>query len=179
MIKGKKVSLRKVEKKDLPLLYKWINSPAVTRFWYGRDKPKSVQWVKKHFMPMVIGKSESSCWIIEVAKKPIGFMYYTPGKNDDNEFNGRVELDILIGDDQEWGKGYGTDALQAMIKYAFRNQNTERVFLTPYAYNSRAIHLYQKVGFKKEGILRHFDKIEGKFRDCIMLSIIRDDFKKL
>lgn len=176
IIKGKKLNLRKIEEKDLPSLYKWINNPAVSRFWYGRDKPRSMEWIKKHFMPMIIGKRESNCWIIEAGTKPIGFMYNTPGKNDDNEFNGRVELDILIGEDKEWGKGYGTDALLTMIKYAFSEQKAERVFLTPRVSNSRAIHLYQKAGFKHEGVLRHFDKFEGEWTNCLMMSIIKDDF---
>jgi RimJ/RimL family protein N-acetyltransferase len=179
MIKGKKVVLRKVKTGDLPLLHKWINYPSVKRFWHGRDKTRSKDWIERHFTPIISGKSDSSCWVIEVVNKPIGLMYNTPGKSDGNEFNGRIELDILIGEVEEWGKGYGTDALQAMINFIFEKQRAERVFLTPYVSNDRAIHLYQKVGFQKEGILRHFEKFEGKFVDCIMMSIIKEDFKKL
>lgn len=138
-----------------------------------------MQWVDKHFMLMITGKSVSSCWIIEVKRKPIGFMYNTPEKNDDNEFNGRVELDILIGEESQWGKDYGTDAFQAMIRYVFEIQKAERIFLTPRKHNERAIRLYEKVGFKKEGVLRHFEKFEENWTDCIMMSITKNDYKNL
>jgi RimJ/RimL family protein N-acetyltransferase len=179
MIKGKKVILRKAQRKDFSLLYKWINDPEMASFWYGRDKPRSKNWVKKHFTPMVQGKDKSQCWIIEVSKQPIGFMYNTPQKEDDDtRFSGRVELDIMIGEKSEWRKGYGSDALKAMTRYAFIKQKAERVFIIPRVSNSRAIHVYEKVGFKKEGILRHYEKFEGKWIDCLMMSILKDEFKK-
>jgi len=157
MIKGKKVILRPVRKIDFPLLHKWINDPEIARFWYGQDKPRSQEWIEKHFTPMVEGKSESSCWIIE-AEKALGFMYNTPQKEDDGEeFSGRVELDIMIGDSGEQGKGYGTDALRTMINYAFKKQKAERVFIMPRSNNKRAIHVYEKAGFKVEGTRENFN----------------------
>lgn len=177
MIKGNKVFLRPAREQDFPLLYKWVNNPTVVRFWYGRDKPRSMDWITKHFKPIIKGKSNSTCWIIEIGSKPIGFMYSTVDKNDDKEFTGRVEVDILIGEDKEWEKGYGTDALKAMIKYAFQIQKAERVFIMPRISNTRAIHVYEKAGFKKEGILRRFEKFEGEWIDCVMMAIIKDEFR--
>jgi RimJ/RimL family protein N-acetyltransferase len=176
MIKGKKVILRPVTEKDFTLLHKWINNPAVLGFWYGKDKLRSMKWVKDHFLSIIKNESNSSCWIIEVSGEPIGFMYNTICKDDD-KFTGRVELDILIGDDKKRGKGYGADALKAMIYYAFKVQKAQRVYLTPHIKNVRAIHVYEKVGFKKEGILRSFEKFEGKWIDCVMMSIIKGEFK--
>lgn len=178
MIKGKKVILRKNKQKDTPLFYKWINDPEVAKFWYGRDKSRSKEWVRKHFTPMIEGKSQSQCWIIEAKRRPIGFMYNTPQKEDDGiKFSGRVELDIMIGERNEWGKGYGTDALRTMIDYTFNKQKAERVYIMPRVSNARAIHLYEKVGLKKEGILRRYEKFEGKWIDCLMMAILKSDFE--
>lgn len=180
MIKGKKTTLRKLQKKDFSLLYKWINDPQVARFWYGRDKPRSKEWVKKHFTPILQGKNKSQCWIIEAKGKPIGFMYNTPEKEDDStKFSGRVELDIMIGEPSQWGKGCGTDALGAMVNYAFGKQKAQRVYIMPRTSNPRAIHVYKKVGFKKEGTLRHYEKFEGKWINCLMMAILRQEFRCL
>lgn len=175
----KKVILRPVKKEDIPVFHKWVNDPEIMGFWYGRDKPKTLAWAKKHFLPIIKGESPSQCWTIEVEGKPIGFMYNTPSLDEDaGEFSGRVELDILVGDKREQGKGYGTDALRAMIVYAFNKQKAERVFIIPRLSNQRAIHVYEKVGFKKEGILHHFEKLEGKWIDSLMMAIIRDEFEQ-
>lgn len=179
MIKGKKVVLRKVKQKDLPLLYQWINDPEVAKFWYGRDKPRSRQWVKKHFTPMVQGKSESQCWMIELNKRPTGFMYNTPQKEDDGPgFSGRIELDIMIGEKNQWGKGYGSDAMRVMLEFAFSKQKAERVYVLARTSNTRAINFYEKIGFQKEGILRHFEKFEGKWTDSLMMAILKSEFEK-
>lgn len=178
MIKGKKVILRPLKQIDFPILYKWINDPEIMKFWYGRDKPKSKEWIKKHFTAILEGKDPSQCWIIEAGGRPIGYMYNTPEKDSDTgEFKGKVELDILIGEKDEWSKGYGSDALLAMVNYAFTIQQAERVWLTPRSSNPRAIHVYEKVGFKHEGVLHHFEKFEGKWIDCLMMSIIKGEFK--
>lgn len=90
---------------------------------------------------------------------------------------GRVELDILIGDKTKRDKGYGSDALKATLNYAFNVQGAERVFIIPRTINPRAIHVYEKVGFKKEGVLRHHEKFEGKWIDSVMMSVLKDEFK--
>ena len=159
-------------------MYKWFNNPEVLEFWYGRDKPKTKAWIKKHFEPIIAGKKASQAWAIEAEGKLIGYMYNTPEKNDEGEFTGRLELDILIGEKDKWEKGYGSDALRAMLTYAFDKQKAERVFLMPRTHNKRAIYVYEKVGFKKEGVLRHFEKFEGKWTDNIMMSILKGEFKK-
>lgn len=178
MIKGQLVKLRPVKQKDFLFLYKWINHPNAMPFWYGRDRPRSKAWIKKHFSPIIKGENPSSCWIIEVRGKPIGLIYNTTSKNDDNEFTGQVELDILIGEVEKWSKGYGTDALKTMVQYCFAKQNAQRVWLTPNQSNQRAIHLYEKIGFKKEGILRRYEKFEGKWINSIMMSIIKPEWEK-
>ena len=133
--------------------------------------------VKNHFNPAIEGKVNYTYWMIEVNKKPIGYMANTAEKGDDGLFMGRVELDILIGEKSMWEKGYGSDALRAMINYAFKKQGAQRVFLTPRLINPRAIYVYEKVGFKKEGVLRHFEKFEGKLIDTVMMSILKEEFK--
>lgn len=179
VFREEKFVLRPAKKEDIPLFHKWINDPEVMSFWYGRDKTKTLAWAKKHFLPIIKGKSSSQCWTIEVGGKPIGFMYNTPSQDEDtSEFTGRVELDILIGDKGEQGKGCGTNALRTMVTYAFNEQKAERVFVSPRVSNERAIHVYEKVGFKKEGILRHYEKFEGKWIDCLMMAIIKDGSKK-
>lgn len=118
MIKSGKVILRPLTKSDFLILHQWINDPEIMKFWYGRDKPRSAGWIRKHFASITSDKSESQCWIIEVTGKPIGYMYNTPETDSETgEFKGKVELDILIGEKDEWGKGYGSDALLAMVNY--------------------------------------------------------------
>ncbi|MBI5465073.1 GNAT family N-acetyltransferase [Candidatus Gottesmanbacteria bacterium] len=178
MIKGNKTKIRPLRKEDFPNIFRWVNDPGIMQFWYGRDKQRSMEWIKKHFTPAIEGKTDWTYWVIETNNKPIGYMCNTVEKDDDGEFIGKVEIDILIGEKEMQEKGYGPNALKAMINYAFKTQKAERVFLVPRLTNSRAIHVYQKVGFKKEGTLRHYEKFEGRWVDNLMMSVLKDEYKK-
>jgi ribosomal-protein-alanine N-acetyltransferase len=178
MIKGKRVALRMIQRRDFSLICKWLNDSEVLKFWGGRDKCRSMGWVEKLYQPMVEGKSWIKCWMIEVKNRPIGFIYNNPDTDEEGSFSGGVGLDILIGEKSKWGEGYGVEALEAMLDHAFNEQNAERVFIIPRVANARALHVFEKVGFKKEGILRHFKKFEGKWSDYLMMSILKNEFKQ-
>ena len=93
--------------------------------------------------------------------------------------NRNTDIDIIIGKKELWGKGYGADALRAFIGFLFKTFNLNRIWLATYVYNRRAINAYEKVGFKKEGILREDALIDGKFVDSVLFSILHKEFKKL
>ena len=46
-------------------------------------------------------------------------------------------------------KGYGTEAIKGFVKYCKENLGAERIFLRTRPYNSRAIHVYEKCGFRE------------------------------
>ena len=85
-------------------------------------------------------------------------------------------LGIIIGDKAYWGQGYGTDAVRAMLSWAFGWLNLNRVYLTVYAYNERAIGCYLKCGFLQEGTMRQAHYSEGQYHDHLMMGILRNEF---
>jgi RimJ/RimL family protein N-acetyltransferase len=89
-----------------------------------------------------------------------------------------------IGERENWGKGYGSDAMKVALRYAFTELNLRRVTLTVFEYNPRAIRSYEKTGFQHEGRLRGALLRDGKRWDMLYMGILRDawmkrsDFKK-
>src|SRR5690349_11316823 len=77
--------------------------------------------------------------------------------------NRRAVFAIVIGEKNEWGKGYGTEATALITGYAFETLNLNRVSLRVYEENERGIKAYEKVGFKKEGVLRQDIYREGRY----------------
>ena len=63
-----------------------------------------------------------------------------------------------------------------MMTHAFCNLNLQRVYLTALVNNHRAIHLYEKIGFQREGILRHAAFKEGQYQDLVLMSLLREEF---
>jgi RimJ/RimL family protein N-acetyltransferase len=86
---------------------------------------------------------------------------------------------IGIGERDFWGKGYGTDALQVALRYAFTELNLHRVTLSVFEYNERAIRSYQKCGFQVEGRERQFLLRDGQRYDMLYMGILREEWERL
>ncbi len=86
---------------------------------------------------------------------------------------------IGIGEEDFWGKGYGTEALQLFLGYTFREMNLRRVSLNVFGYNPRAVRSYEKCGFKIEGRVRQAILKEGERWDVIYMGILREEWEQL
>ena len=92
--------------------------------------------------------------------------------------HGDAWVGIGLGDRDWWGKGYGTDAMQILQRYAFEELNLHRLSLTVFDYNQRAIRSYEKAGFVVEGRARQYLNREGQRYDMIFMGILRDEWEK-
>ncbi|MBU7025134.1 MAG: GNAT family N-acetyltransferase, partial [Theionarchaea archaeon] len=90
--------------------------------------------------------------------------------------NRKAELGIFIGEKKYWGKGYGTEAVRLGLKLAFEALNLNKVYLRAFINNKRAQKCYEKAGFKKEGILRQDMFKNGNYIDCIVYSILMEEY---
>jgi RimJ/RimL family protein N-acetyltransferase len=87
-------------------------------------------------------------------------------------------MGISLGDREYWGKGYGSDAMRLLLRYAFHELNLHRVSLNVFEYNPRAIRSYEKVGFVHEGRMRKFLNREGKRWDILYMGITRQEWER-
>lgn len=83
-----------------------------------------------------------------------------------------AELQIRLGAADEWGKGYGTDAVERLLKFAFRDKNLHRVYLHVLSHNAAAVRIYRKTGFRKEGVMKDAAFIDGRHVDVLMMAIL-------
>jgi RimJ/RimL family protein N-acetyltransferase len=90
--------------------------------------------------------------------------------------NGDTFVGIGIGDPDFRGKGYGTDAMKVILRYAFQELNLRRVSLTTFEYNPGAIRSYEKAGFIHEGRLKKFLSREGRRWDLVFMGILREEW---
>jgi RimJ/RimL family protein N-acetyltransferase len=95
------------------------------------------------------------------------------------EWNNRVgSLAIGIGDPNYQNKGFGSEALQLILRYAFHELNLHRVGLDVIGYNGRAIRAYEKAGFIVEGKIRSAIYRDGRYFDRIMMGILRSEWEE-
>jgi len=85
---------------------------------------------------------------------------------------------IGLGNREDWGKGYGTDAMKIMLRYAFTELNLRRVSLDVFEYNQRGVRSYKKTGFVIEGRERGVILREGRRWDMIYMGILREEWEE-
>ena len=90
--------------------------------------------------------------------------------------HGDTFLGIGVGDREFWGKGYGSDAMKVILRYAFTELNLRRVTLNVFEYNPRAIRCYEKVGFQHEGRVRKYLNREGRRWDLVYMGIMKEEW---
>jgi len=170
VLEGKQVNLRLSEKEDLPLLTEWINKPEV----FGEYNPLH-QISRTETEKTFDNPHEERIFIVE--KKDgtkVGFVshfnvLHIAGK--------QLEIGYSLLP-SERGKGYCTEAVKIMTDYLFLSKDIERIQAQTDPRNAASNRVLEKVGFKKEGMLRKAFFMRGQWVDAYVYSILRDEWKE-
>jgi len=175
MIFGKRVRLRALNQEDLPLFVEWLNDPEVVR-GLTHYQPFSLEDEKDWYEGMRKMPQEERPLMVDVRIdtkwKPIGDL----GLFGIDWRIRSAEFGIVIGEKAYWDQGYGTEAMELILKHGFETLNLNRIYLRVYEDNLRAIRVYKKTGFKQEGNLRQAHFQDGSYMDVILMSILRSDW---
>lgn len=90
-----------------------------------------------------------------------------------------VWVGIGIGPEENWGKGYGTEAMQLAARFAFEQMNLHRINLNVFSFNPRALRSYEKVGFVHEGTIPEVLLRDGQRWDMHYMGLLRSDWERL
>ena len=167
------VYLRPADREDLPLFVRWFNDRRTSRT-LGLVAPMSLAMEEGWFERTVAAQGKDGyhftvCLLED--DRPIG----TIGLFDLDLRNGSAGLGISVGDPGDTGRGRGSDALVALVGWAFATLRLERVWLEVYDFNPRARAVYERVGFVHEGTQRHAIFREGRFVDVHLMAVLADE----
>ena len=173
MLEGKHINLRLMEKEDTSLLFEVFNKPEIL----GEYNPlKQISRTDIEKYPENTDISETQIFIIE--KKDgtkIGFI---------NHFNviwngiGKLLTIAYCLLPNQRGNGYCTEAAQILVDYLFLSKEIECIQATTHIKNIASQRVLEKIGFKKEGILRKRFYIRGDWQNQFLFSIIKKEWKE-
>lgn len=174
MLIGEKVDLRAVEPADFELLWQWLNNPEVMRYWGRPGNTESMPEVARREQEQA-SRGNSRKYIVQTKDgRPIGQIDYY-----DLDWQARSAwVSIMIGDQNHWGGGYGSDAMRTLLRYLFRELALHRVTLTAHENNVRAIRSYEKNGFVREGVLRDWMYFDGVWNNAVIMAVLAAEFEE-
>ncbi len=175
VLRGVKTVLRPIDENDLELLHKWENDPEVTYFLNAdRYRSMSHEEIQRRYRQIRMDPT-MELFIIETLRgERIGMIGYDNFSVERRSFR----VYIGIGEKQYWNQGYGTDAMCALLRYGFSNLQVERIYLSVYDFNDRAIAAYRKCGYKVDGVRRNVALVDGQWCDSIEMSVTAADFER-
>jgi RimJ/RimL family protein N-acetyltransferase len=174
LLQGSRVWLTAVTLDDLPTIARWHQDASFARLFEANPAA-----------PKALSALES--WLEGYNRSNTGYLFGVR-LLDGDELLGFIELDsilwphrhtwvsIAIGDAANQGQGYGAEALGLALQFAFQELNLYRVQLTVFSYNQRAIALYEKLGFRREGIFREHIERDGTRFDMYLYGILRPEW---
>jgi len=169
---GEQLYLRAVDYEDIDAFVTWLNDPEVNRY-LERQLPLNAirerEWVENQYKSL---DSVSFAIALKEDDRLIG----VGGLTDIEQVHRKAMFGIFIGDKASWNKGYGTEAVRLIVGYGFDTLNLERISLRAFDLNKRAIRVYEKAGFTKEGVLRRDHFSEGAYHDTWIMGILREEW---
>ena len=170
---GRGVVLAPLRPEDSDALFSWINTRDLVRLSAPfRDIPREEH---DRWFAGIVARGDTAIFGIRLRRgdRLVGSCQLTGI----DAAHRSAELRIRIAERAARGRGHGTEATRMLVDYGFDVLQLHRIWLHVFATNERALRTYERVGFKREGVLRESALIDGSWRDIIVMGLLSTDVR--
>ena len=174
-ITSERLFLRNLYAKDIGQHYlDWMSDPKVLRFLEVRfSAPRSIADLRKFVTLMNDSDNELLLGIyLKKSETHIGNIKLGPISRQHN----RADLGFIIGEKAAWGKGYATEAISTVTKFALTQLKLSKVSAGCYSGNLGSARSLEKAGFHLEGHLRGHWEVDGERDDGFVYGILANSY---
>jgi RimJ/RimL family protein N-acetyltransferase len=173
-LEGETVELRRHARANYGLYATWYGDPEIWHLTSWAPSPLNRPAVEKLFEDRELSPVDDSFAIhVKDDDEPVGVISLM-NISDANE---SAELSVIVGRPNDRHQGYGTEAIELLLGYAFEELGLNRVGLSAFDFNEEAIAAYEKLGFAVEGRYRQAIKRNSRFHDAILMSIMKGEWQ--
>jgi len=154
---GDEVELRRV-----------FDAPEVTRWWPTPDADELRDLVENR-------DPDADVWLIDVEGRVVGLIQ---AYEEHDPMYRHAGIDIVLHPNAH-GRVLGPEAIRVLARHLFEDRGHHRLVIDPNAANARAIHVYEKLGFRTVGILREYewDAHEDRWTDGLLMDLLRGELR--
>jgi aminoglycoside 6'-N-acetyltransferase len=161
-LRGRLVVLRPAEAADEPSILAILEQPDVARWW------RRGEWER------LVGEGAVTFTIV-LDGVVVGCIQYDE-EADPDYFSAAVDIFVSAA---VHGRGVGSDAMRTLIQWLIDVRGHHRLTVDPAAFNARAVHVYEKLGFRVVGRLRQYERVAGgSWRDALLMELLDSDFAR-
>ncbi len=174
VIEASRVRFRHLEEADIDSLFAIFSDEEAMRYWGSppfAERGDAVNYladIHEHFRKKTLFQ-----W--GIAQKSDDKIIGTSTLFHTDEKNRRAEIGYAL-NREFWGKGYITEALNSLLKFAFEELNLHRIEADVDPRNLASIRVLERFGFQKEGYLRERWIVQGEIQDALFYGLLRSDW---
>jgi ribosomal-protein-alanine N-acetyltransferase len=163
--------LRPITRRDIPFLLKLFGRPETQRF--VRDKPLRTMKQAEAFYDEGMRPVPTRFRLVAVLResgKPIGTLGLF--RCDFENVSAHIGYDLLR---EHWGEGYMTEAAKALLIWGVSEAGLNRIQGNADVRNAASLRLMERIGMRRELVMREVTYFKGGFRDIAFYSYLKDD----
>jgi len=155
------LTVRPAEEADVDALLAIRREPGVARWWFEPESREAI-----------LGDGDSVELVIEQDGAVAGLVQYT---EEEDPLYRHASIDVFLAERFQ-GRGLGTEAVRLVARHLFEERGHHRITIDPAADNAHAIRSYEKVGFRRVGLMRQYERgPDGTFHDGLLMDLLRDE----
>jgi aminoglycoside 6'-N-acetyltransferase len=166
-LQGRLVRLRPVVPADIPAIVAILDEPEVARWWRRAEWERVDEKDAVTFAIVLSGAGQDEPGAV------VGCIQYVEESDPDYL---SAAVDIFVGTAAQ-GSGVGPDAMRTLIAWLVDERGHHRFTVDPARENARAVHVYEKLGFRRVGVLRDYERVDdGVWRDALLMELVAAEF---
>ncbi|MFC6940504.1 GNAT family protein [Salinirubellus sp. GCM10025818] len=169
-VAGDRVTLRPIEEADLDFLTEGVNHPEVRPF-VGQPFPTSVAR-ERRYLEELNERTDAVAVLAVAGDERVGVVEFDPVDRE----AGVADLAIWMHPDHH-GSGYGSEATELMLDYAFDELRVHKVTAEAYDVNAASRGLLESIGFTREGVGREDAFFDGEHRDTHYYGVLEGEWR--
>jgi aminoglycoside 6'-N-acetyltransferase len=163
-LRGERVSLRPLEAADAPALGRIAAEPEIAHWWLGLTE--------RDLLEKAGPDEDALVFAVELDGEVIGLA--EAAEETDADYR-HASIDLFLG--TAWhGRGLGQDTVRTLARWLFEERGHHLITIDPALANERAIRSYERVGFKRVGVMRRYERgVDGEWHDGLLLDLLPED----
>jgi aminoglycoside 6'-N-acetyltransferase len=160
---AERLTLRPIDEEDVEPLLAIVTGPSVREWWGTID---DLDYEREGL------RNEGSAFVVEIGGEVAGWLAF----NEENEPDYRyASLDIALAPAHQ-DRGLGPEALRTAIDWLIAERGHHRFTIDPALENTRAIAAYEKVGFRRVGVMRKYERTaDGEWHDGLLMDLLAEE----
>jgi RimJ/RimL family protein N-acetyltransferase len=175
MIKGEKIYLTELDWANSEIIRGWLNDPEINKYLFVGHTPITQEEERQYFEAQAASPDRRT---FEIHAAEDGRYLGNVGLKGIHPVHRHAELGLAIGRKEDWGKGFGADAIVTCLRYGFDTLGLHTIKIRAHEDHARALDLYRRLGFVDVGRERETVFQHGRFADYVVLDMLDTEFRE-